>query len=129
MKELVNRFIRSLIIFTIVLAAFGGTFSFVTSGLITRFWPFLLLLFAGITLSLVTLLFSASEKKFSRFSNTFMIASMVKIFLLLVLIAGYAFKFRDDAIRFSVTLFVFYILYLGFEIFWLMKLQKLDEKP
>ena len=58
-----------------------------------------------------------------------MIASMVKIFLLLVLIAGYAFKFRDDAIRFSVTLFVFYILYLGFEIFWLMKLQKLDEKP
>ncbi|HNW53391.1 MAG TPA: hypothetical protein PKN21_03930 [Bacteroidales bacterium] len=129
MKELVNRFIRSLIIFTIVLAACGGTFSFVTSGLITRFWPFLLLLFAGITLSLVTLLFSASEKKFSRFSNTFMIASMVKIFLLLVLIAGYAFKFRDDAIRFSVTLFVFYILYLGFEIFWLMKLQKLDEKP
>lgn len=128
MKELVNRFIRSLIIFTIVLAACGGTFSFVTSGLITRFWPFLLLLFAGITLSLVTLLFSASEKKFSRFSNTFMIASMVKIFLLLVLIAGYAFKFRDDAIRFSVTLFVFYILYLGFEIFWLMKLQKLDEK-
>ncbi len=129
MKELVNRFIRSLIIFTIVLAACGGTFSFVTSGLITRFWPFLLLLFAGITLSLVTLLFSASEKKFSRFSNTFMIASMVKIFLLLFLIAGYAFKFRDDAIRFSVTLFVFYILYLGFEIFWLMKLQKLDEKP
>ena len=129
MKELVNRFIRSLIIYTIVLAACGGTFSFVTSGLITRFWPFLLLLFAGITLSLVTLLFSASEKKFSRFSNTFMIASMVKIFLLLVLIAGYAFKFRDDAIRFSVTLFVFYILYLGFEIFWLMKLQKLDEKP
>ncbi len=128
MKELVNRFIRSLIIFTIVLAACGGTFAYLTSGLITRFWPFLLLLFAGITLSLVTLLFSASEKKFSRFSNTFMIASMVKIFLLLVLIGGYAFKFKDDAIRFSITLFILYILYLGFEIFWLLKLQKLDEK-
>ena len=129
MKDLVNRFIRSLIIFTIVLAVCGGAFAFVTSGLITRYWPFLLLLFAGITLSLVTLLFSASEKKFSRFLNTFMIASMVKIFLLLVLIGGYSFKFRDDAIRFSVTLFILYILYLGFEIYWLLKLQKLDEKP
>ena len=129
MKDLVNRFIRSLIIFTIVLAVCGGAFAFVTSGLITRYWPFLLLPFAGITLSLVTLLFSASEKKFSRFSNTFMIASMVKIFLLLVLIGGYSFKFRDDAIRFSVTLFILYILYLGFEIYWLLKLQKLDEKP
>ena len=58
-----------------------------------------------------------------------MIASMVKIFLLLVLIGGYSFKFRDDAIRFSVTLFILYILYLGFEIYWLLKLQKLDEKP
>ena len=57
-----------------------------------------------------------------------MIASMVKIFLLLVLIGGYAFKFKDDAIRFSITLFILYILYLGFEIFWLLKLQKLDEK-
>jgi len=129
MKELVSRFIRSLILFTAALAVCGGAFSFFTSGLITRFWPLLLLLFAGITLSLVTLLFSASEKKFSRFSNTFMIASMVKIFVLLILIAGYAFKFREDTIRFSVTLFTLYILYLGFEIFWLLQLQKLDEKP
>lgn len=128
MKELVNRFIRNLIIFTVCLAVCAGLISFFTSGLITRFWPFLLLLFAGVTLTLVTLLFSASEKKFSRFSNTFMIASMLKIFVLLVIIAGYAFKFQDDAIRFSITLFVFYVLYLGFEIFWLLKLQNFDKK-
>lgn len=128
MKDLVSRFIRNLIIFTAILAISGGAITFLLEGLITRFWPFLLLLFAGITLSLVTLLFSASEKKFSNFSNTFMIASMVKIFLLLVLIAGYAFKFRDDAIRFSLTLFVLYIFYLAFEIYWLLQLQQLDKK-
>ena len=128
MKELINRFIRNLIIFTAALAVLGLAVTFLTTGIITRFWPFLLLLFAGITLSLVTLLFSASEKKFSRFSNTFMIASMLKILLLLILIGGYAFKFHDDAIRFSMTLLVFYILYLGFEIFWLLKLQDADKK-
>lgn len=128
MKDLINRFIRNLIFFTAAIAISSLAVSYFTSGIITRFWPFLLMLFAGITLTLVTLLVSASEKKFSKFSNTFMIASMLKILMLLIIIAAYSFKFRDDAIRFSVTLFVFYILYLVFEIFWLMKIQHSDNK-
>jgi len=128
MKELINRFIRNLAIFTAVLAVSGFAVSYFSSGMITKFWPFLLLLFAGITLLLVTLLFSASEKKFSKFSNTFMIASMLKILILLILIGAYAFKFQADAIRFSITLFIFYILYLAFEIYWLLKLQNFDKK-
>jgi hypothetical protein len=128
MKELINRFILNLALFTAVLAAFAFTVSYFAAEFITKFWPFLLLLFAGITLTLVTLLFSASAKKFSKFSNTFMIASMLKIFLLLIIISAYAFKFQADAIRFSLTLFIFYILYLVFEIVWLMKLQRFDKK-
>jgi len=127
MKELINRFIRNLSLFTVALAIFGFAVSYFATGMITKFWPLLLLLFAGITLTLVSLLFSASEQKFSRFTNTFMVASMLKILLLLVLIAGYAYKFPADAIRFSVTLLVFYILYLIFEIYWLMKLQRFDN--
>lgn len=123
MKEILNRFIRNLTILTSLLGATGFVISFFFPAAITKFWPLLLLLFAGITLTLVTLLFSASEKKFSRFSNTFMIASMVKIFLLLLVIAGYSFKFPEDAIRFSVTLLIFYLVFLGFEIYWLLKLQ------
>lgn len=128
MKELINRFIRNFTIFTAILAVSGFAVSYFTTGIITKFWPFLLLLIAGITLTLVTLLFSASEKKFSKFANTFMVASMLKILILLIIIAAYAFKFQADAIRFSITLFVFYILYLAFEIYWLMKLQSIDKK-
>jgi hypothetical protein len=128
MKELLNRFIRNLIYFTVAIAVASLAVAYLASGFITKFWPFLLLLFAGITLTLVTLLISASEKKFSKFSNTFMIASMLKIFILLVLIAAYAFKFQTDAIRFSVTLFVYYIFYLVFEIIWLLRLQHADKK-
>lgn len=127
MKELLNRFIRNLILLTLLLAISVFAVTYFVPGLVTKFWPLLLLLFAGITLTLVTLLFSASEKKFSRFSNTFMIASMLKILLLLILIGSYAFKFPADAIRFSVTLLVFYIFYLIFEIYWLMKLQRSDK--
>jgi len=128
MKELLNRFIRNLIYFTAVLGVLSLAVSYFTPAFITKFWPFLLLLFAGITLTLVSLLINASEKKFSRFTNTFMIASVLKILILLIIIGGYSFRFQNDAIRFSVTLLVFYILYLLFEIFWLMKLQNSDKK-
>jgi hypothetical protein len=128
MKELLNRFIRNLIYFTAAIAGSSFAISYFAASIITKFWPFLLLLFAGITLTLVSLLISASEKKFITFSNTFMIASMLKVLILLVIIAAYAFKFQEDAIRFSITLFSFYILYLVFEIYWLMKLQRSDNK-
>ncbi len=128
MKELLNRFIRNLIYFTTVIGVLSLIVSYFMPALITKFWPFLLLLFAGITLTLVSLLLNASEKKFSRFTNTFMIASVLKILILLLIIGAYSFRFQNDAIRFSVTLLVFYILYLLFEIFWLMKLQNSDKK-
>ena len=128
MKELLTRFIRNLIILTAILASTGFAVSYFTSEVITRYWPLLLLLFAGITLTLVAVLISASEKKFSRFSNTFMLASMLKILLLIMVIGGYSFKFPGDAIRFSVTLLVLYLIYLGFEIYWLLQLQRTDKK-
>jgi len=128
MKELINRFVRNLTIYTAGLVLAGMVFSYITTGLISKYWPLLLLLFAGITLTLVTLLFSASEKKYSRFSNTFMIASMLKILLLLIVIGAFAFKFPAEAISFSITLLVFYLLYLAFEIIWLLKLQQFDKK-
>ena len=128
MKELLNRFIRNLTVYTVSITIVSMAVAWFLPSLLTMYWALLLLLFAGITLVLVTLLFSASEKKYSRFSNTFMIASMFKILLLIIIIGAYSFKFQADAIRFSVTLLVYYILYLAFEIIWLLKLQHSDKK-
>lgn len=127
MKEILNRFIRSLTLFTAAMALAGFAVSYFAGNLITKYWPLVLMLVAGITLIIVALLFSASEKKFSRFSNTFMIASMLKILLLLIVITGYSFTNPADAIRFSLTLLIFYILYLALEIYWLLKLQRSER--
>jgi len=128
MKELLNSFIRNLTIYTVTIFIISMGIAWLAPGFITIFWALLLLLFSGITLILVTLLFSASQKKYSRFSNTFMIASMLKILLLIIIIGAYAYRFQSDAIRFSVTLLVYYILFLTFEIIWLLKLQHSDKK-
>jgi hypothetical protein len=124
MKELLNRFFRNLIIYTAVLALAAYSVTCFTGNIIKKYWPLVLMLVAGITLIIVALLFSASEQKFSRFSNTFMIASMLKILLLLIVMTAYSYTNPADAIRFSVTLLIFYILFLAFEIIWLLKLQK-----
>lgn len=124
MKELLNKFVRALLLYTAAIALVAFAISWFFKGLLTNMWPVLLLLFAGITLILVTVLLNAESKKFSKFVNTFMIASMLKIIILLVVIVGYTFKFGQDAIRFSVTLLVFYIFYMIFEIYWLMKFQR-----
>jgi hypothetical protein len=124
MKELLNKFVRALLLYTAAIALVAFAISWFFEGLLTNMWPVLLLLFAGITLILVTVLLNAESKKFSKFVNTFMIASMLKIIILLVVIVGYTFKFGQDAIRFSVTLLVFYIFYMIFEIYWLMKFQR-----
>lgn len=126
MQELLNRFIRSLTIFTAIMAASGFAVSYFTKGLITQYWPLILMLVAGITLLIVALLFSASEKKFSKFSNTFMVSGMIKILLLLIIIVAYSFSNPGDAISFSITLLIFYISYLVLEIYWLLKLQRSD---
>ena len=124
MKQLLNRFIHNLIIYTAILAAVGFVVSYFTSGLVTMYWPLVLMLVAGITLIIVSLLFSASEKKFSRFTNTFMVSSMLKILLLLIVTVAYSLTNPGDAIAFSVTLLFFYIAYLVLEIIWLLKIQK-----
>jgi len=127
MKELLNRFIRSLTIFTAFMATAGFVVSLFAPGLITQYWPLILMLVAGITLIIVALLFNASEKKFSKFSNTFMVSGMLKILLLLVIIVAYSFTNPGDAISFSITLLIYYISYLALEIYWLLKLQRLDS--
>jgi len=127
MKNLLDKFIRNLTIYAASIAVVGVMLTWLANFLMTKYWSLLVLLFAGITLVLVTLLFSASQKKFVKFTNTFMVASMLKILLLLIVVGGYAFRFPEDAIRFSITVVVFYILYLIFEIIWLLKIQKADH--
>ncbi len=127
MEKLLDRFIRNLTIYTAAITLVSMAVAYLAEGLLTRYWAILLLLIAGITLTLVTMLFKASQVKLSRFTNTFMIGSMVKILLLLVVMLAYAYKNPADIIRFSLTLLLYYILYLIFEIIWLLKLRQSDD--
>lgn len=124
MEKPLNRFFINLLVFTIIIATSGLVLQFVKPQMITTFWPLLQIMFFAITFGLIYTMPSGKEKKFSRFANFFMVTSMVKILMFLIIIIVYAFAFPADAVRFAITLMVFYFLYLGFEVYWMLKLSR-----
>ena len=64
-----------------------------------------------------------TKKKFSTFVNYYLIMSMLKMFLLLIIAAIYIYLKRDDAIRFALALLVLFFSYLVFEVVWLLRIK------
>jgi hypothetical protein len=126
MKELLSRFSRNLIILTGLLSLAGGVLFFLLPSVITPALPWLILFFLFSTFLIFYRLLKASNGKFNRFTNLFMIVTVVKLLLLLGIITIYLFINRDDAIRFALTMFVLYLLYSVFEVLWLLKINKLN---
>lgn len=127
MKILLTRFIKNLIFYTAAVGAVSLLVYVANNQLLTRFWGWLLLLFFVITFSIYYLLIQNKEKKFNRFANYFMIASMLKILLLLIIIGVFAFSNPHDAVKFTITLLAYYILFLFFEVYWLLRLNRKEE--
>jgi hypothetical protein len=124
MKTTLSRFIRSLVIFSSILALAGMILLFLVPKLLSPAIPWLLLLFFAITFAVFFFGMKSGNEKISRFVNYYLITSMLKMFLLLIITAIYIYLKREDAIRFSVSLLIMFFSYLVFEVVWLLKLKE-----
>lgn len=127
MKELLSRFSKNLIILTGILSVAGGALFFLLPSVITPALPWLILFFLFSTFLIFYMLLKASSGKFNRFTNLFMIVTVVKLLLLLGIITVYLFINKDDAIRFAVSIFILYLIYSAFEVLWLLKINKQNK--
>lgn len=123
MKTTITRFTRSLVLFSATLGIAGMIMLFLVPELLSPAAPWLLLLFFAITFTIFYYGDKASEQKFSKFVNYYLVMSMLKLLLLLIATATYIYLRRDDAIRFAVTLLILFFSYLLFEVIWLVKLK------
>ena len=123
MKTTLSRFFRNLIVFTLAVAATCAALFIFIPALCSPMLPWLLVFFFVITLAVFYISLKASREKLSRFVNFYMVMSMLKIFMLLVVTAIYLYLRRDDALRFSVSLLVLFFAYLIFEVIWLLKIR------
>lgn len=91
---------------------------------LTGTWPFIIIFMYVFT----TLAFSVLAKyiggKLTYFANAFMLVNFGKLILFLMIIIVYSLLNRDDAVSFTVTFFVYYLLFTTYEIVALLKMQK-----
>lgn len=91
---------------------------------ITSAWPFILLFLYAFTLYAFNLLVKYMSNKLTYFANAFMLVNFGKLVLFSIIIIVYALLNHDDAISFTITFFIYYILLTTFETVALLKLQK-----
>jgi hypothetical protein len=91
---------------------------------ITPMLPYLVLFFLVTGLAVFYFFSRAVTKRFSMFTNYFMIATTLKIMLYLTVIVTYTFSHRSDAITFILTFFLLYLSYTAFEVVWMLRLRE-----
>lgn len=118
------RFTLALIFYSIMMALLAlGAMYLLPANYITPMLPYLLVFFLIISLAVYYFIEKAVAKRFSQFTNYFMIATMLKILIYLTIITLYAFTNRNDAVTFILTFFLFYVSYSTFEVIWMLRMR------
>ena len=129
MNDTVKYFFRQIMIYSAFLAFASVILSLLLpAGTITPAMPALIVFFLILTWAIIRYLMKASEKSFVKFVNAFMITTGLKLLLLIIVIVGYIFLNRGDAVPFLVVFFILYLFYTGFEVYTVLYLSKRQKK-
>ncbi|MBC8321279.1 MAG: hypothetical protein H8E34_11200 [Bacteroidetes bacterium] len=91
---------------------------------ISNSWPFIIAFMYAFTLFAFATLAKYIDSKLTFFANAFMLINFGKLFLFSIIIIVYAWLNHNDAISFTITFFVYYLLLTTYEIVALLKMQK-----
>lgn len=123
------KFVKNLLFLTvIVFVVFYAIAYFLPASLSSPAMPYLIILSFSVTLLFHYVVLKASEKKFNRFISYFMMATVAKLLLYIVIIFLYVYLNRSDTLPFVITFLLLYFIYSIFEIINLLKLQNPSSK-
>jgi hypothetical protein len=110
-------FLRRILVFSIVLGLFAtGIGLLAPSRYITPTLPWLFVFFIAVTLAGYYFILRSANTKFIRFINSYLLVTVVKLFLFIGVIFLYLFHNRKDAAAFAISFFVLYLCYMIFEV-------------
>lgn len=110
-------FIKSLFLYTLILAAIGyGIVYLLPDEYVTPTLPFLYLFFFSATLLVHYVLLKVAQKRTANFINYFMLLTFGKLIFFLSIVLLYALLRREDAAQFIITFFVLYVFFTIFEV-------------
>ncbi|MCD4747071.1 MAG: hypothetical protein K8R58_12310 [Bacteroidales bacterium] len=128
-KSIYLDFLKKISIFSVIIAIIiYAVLFFLPDNFKTPALPYLFFFFFALTLAVHYVLLKASEKKFSKFFNYFMLSTVVKLLIYFSVILLYVYINREDTIAFIITFFILYILFTAFEVISILKYPKSENK-
>lgn len=125
MKANLSSFIVKFSIYTAIILVISIVIHFWVSKIgISPAWPFILLFLYSFTIFASVMLMKYIDSRISQFANAFMLVNFGKLIIFTAIIVVYALLVREDAIAFTITFFVYYLLMTTYEIIALLKMQK-----
>ena len=125
MNKTVLRFSKGLTVYALIITLVSSGVSYWFPQVhLTPVYLYLIAFIYAVHFLLIGQLVKAMQNKPNRFINTYMLLNFGKLFLFIIVIAVYSFLYRDDAIAFAVTFFVYYVLFTAYEIALLLKINK-----
>ena len=122
-------FLRRILIFSIILGLVATCIGFLAPArAITPALPYLFVFFIAVTLTGYYFILRSARTKFIRFINSYLLVTVVKLFLFIGIIFFYLFHNRQDAAPFAISFFVLYLCYMIFEVVNLVSFFKSSQK-
>lgn len=110
-------FVRKALLFFLVIALITAILWFALPGhLLSPTLPLLPFFFLGVTLLSYYMQIKSASERFIRFVNAYMLLTAAKLLLYMVVIVIYVFTHKDDAVRFMIAFFLFYLAFTLFEV-------------
>ncbi len=117
-----KKFLREVTLFGLLVALAALLFWWLApSEVVSPVLFYLVAFFYAITVIVHLVLISASRQKFARFNNKFMLSTVLKLLLYMVIMIAYIFINPGDAVNFLITFLVLYVLFTGFEVISIVK--------
>jgi len=125
MNQLFIKFARGLTIYTLIIVLLSmAVFYGLPIVKITPVYLYVIAFMYAINFLLLGKLSQAIQNKPNRFINTYMLLNFGKLFLYIAIIGIYVYLYRNDAFSFTITFFVYYLLFTAYEIRGLLKIKK-----
>lgn len=125
MNQLFIQFVKGLTVYALIITLLSiGIYYGLPELKITPVYLYLIAFMYAVNFLLFAKLSQAIQNKPNRFINAFMLLNFGKLFLYIAIIAIYVFLYRSDAIPFTITFVVYYILFTAYEITALLKIKK-----
>ena len=122
-------FLRRILIFSFILGLLAACIGFlVPARTMTPALPYLFVFFIAVTLTGYYIIIRSDRTKFIKFINSYLLVTVIKLFLFVGLIFIYLLHNRQDAAPFAFSFLVLYLCYTIFEVVNLISFFKSSQQ-